>query len=561
MKLIFRFLCLTAVYSTVASRSRLYHSHYPVLNNDHTCFYEYETNSNDLAHHLVSYCIRPRDFNHSADKHCYGTSYQFDELYSMNITIEQLWEWFAPIDLIDDYGQYLSQTEKLVDQSQQIYCNCSNEYSFGKSCEYELSSSDEMKYTISCYILFNCTTYTGFCLDWREINDGMIHCQNGEDEKHFLDMETNECDNTSEYRCRNGLCIPRSFLLDRTFDCPDRFDEQMNAQLVYDHNILCSRNFLTADCEESRMGLNYFSCGNGQYIDMSHVYSLDCSNYRDVSLVKQIFEPYFPHMILDPCNLTMLCLFHVICLFEYCPYGIEHYCQEIFSLNKNNSCPDRFIFPPGPFVYSYVRLVYTYEQPWQIFPDFICWNRSLFQFKHKQSNVKIDGFDCMKAGSQYFDAYVSLRGTGISTGIKLILVIERLFSKFNNEKQYKNLYDCFTSPLEISYYRIMDESYFDCTPWLFPAEDELENDENRNLVCSLPDRYRCRSGRKCIPRIFLGDGEIECSSTDDELLFVDCTAELDCNYIREVNFSEHPLVNYQDLCDSVSILKILMINL
>ena len=46
MKLILRFLCLTAVYSTVESRSRLYHSHYPVLNNDHTCFYEYETNSN-----------------------------------------------------------------------------------------------------------------------------------------------------------------------------------------------------------------------------------------------------------------------------------------------------------------------------------------------------------------------------------------------------------------------------------------------------------------------------------------------------------------------------------
>ncbi len=147
-----------------------------------------------------------------------GTSYRFDQLRSRNITSENLWQWFVPIDVIDNYAAYLLD-ETTNYQSEQIYCNCSDHRSFGTHCQYRFMLGDEktsfneivhqtlqlIKYnendlylmdentSSTCYILFNCTTHTGFCLDWREINDGFVHCKNGEDEQYFLDIELNQC--------------------------------------------------------------------------------------------------------------------------------------------------------------------------------------------------------------------------------------------------------------------------------------------------------------------------------------------------------------------------------
>ena len=53
------------------------------------------------------------------------------------------------------------------------------------------------------------------------MKDGFGHCLDGSGETNFVSMELNECNAKTEYRCRNELCLPRSFLLERPSDCPD----------------------------------------------------------------------------------------------------------------------------------------------------------------------------------------------------------------------------------------------------------------------------------------------------------------------------------------------------
>lgn len=68
-----------------------------------------------------------------------------------------------------------------------------------------------------------------WCLDWREICDGVVDCwPDPVDEQFCYQIEQNEC-SSNEHRCRNGQCIPTSFLLENDFnpDCLDMTDEDL----------------------------------------------------------------------------------------------------------------------------------------------------------------------------------------------------------------------------------------------------------------------------------------------------------------------------------------------
>ncbi|CAF4461015.1 unnamed protein product, partial [Adineta steineri] len=86
----------------------------------------------------------------------------------------------------------------------------------------------------TCYILLECDRGgSSMCLDWREICDGRIDCLNGGvDEIQCFNLEINEC-NENEYRCHNGLCIPKKFL-EMDFEeaqCLDRSDYLVKTSL------------------------------------------------------------------------------------------------------------------------------------------------------------------------------------------------------------------------------------------------------------------------------------------------------------------------------------------
>ena len=111
------------------------------------------------------------------------TAFTFDELRSMNVTSEQLYEWYAPTDVIEGY---------IAGEKTGSFVNCSNTMWFGSKCEYTLDSPETLldiirnQFRAKKYVPTNLSLYTNgtcyemnntdcesiICLDWREICDG-----------------------------------------------------------------------------------------------------------------------------------------------------------------------------------------------------------------------------------------------------------------------------------------------------------------------------------------------------------------------------------------------------
>ncbi|CAF1537933.1 unnamed protein product [Adineta ricciae] len=580
MNQLLKFVCLIFFCSICEGSYRLYHTHIPITNNDHHCLYRFEKDSNELARFLVPYCIRSNKIY--SKQECLGRKYSFYQLYLMNVTKQNLFDWFAPIDVIDDYSSYL-RMEKTIESNEKIFCNCSDDFTFGEYCQYKFTNGNERstfdeivistfeankqdinslyllsaQSSLTCYDVFNCTTYTGICLDWREISDGYVHCTNGADEKYFIDMELNECDPKKEYRCRNGLCIPRNFIYDRTFDCPDWYDEAHAYQRYQSIHFsdICSSSSAITECEEYNVGLGYFPCGNGQRISTYYEQNPSCSNYRDAFMLKNLFQTYFNISRGDQCYMVMLCNFHILCLFEPCSNGLEKYCEELLSGYDINTCPEQFFYPPGPFVFPFVRLIYKARHLWDnIEPDFICWNSSICNIYDQTSNFIFHGFNCFST-SEYFPRFMfdnDLKNV-FTTATRLFLVIQSLFSQCTHKQNESKLYRC-SNQLSISIHRILDGHFSDCIPWSILTEDEYRSRDNYQLACNLPDRFQC-GFYHCVSRYALQDGYGNCDSKLDEIYFVTCSDTFSCQYIREIDLSEEPWIRYQTFCNGYDMIK------
>ncbi|CAF1656063.1 unnamed protein product [Didymodactylos carnosus] len=183
---------------------------------------------------LIPYCIRRPISNEIDDIRknstlCYGTLYSFRQLKSFNIISQNLFDWYASNDIINDYEKYLSQ--HTVSNSEQLFCNCSDGW-FGTQCQYRILSDDkgesfdniitqqfalkptfaymkrievdEKNISLTCYIGLQCNST--LCLDWRQICDGIVDCEQAEDEQNYTKLELNVCDTKTEFRCKNNQC-------------------------------------------------------------------------------------------------------------------------------------------------------------------------------------------------------------------------------------------------------------------------------------------------------------------------------------------------------------------
>ena len=111
-------------------------------------------------------------------------SVPFDQLREMNISAHQLLEWYAPIDVIEEY---------VLSKKMGLFFNCSKKGNlwFGPQCQYTFDSdraltiekmrqfylkeetSDVLSITNgTCYLINNDECESVLCLDWREICDG-----------------------------------------------------------------------------------------------------------------------------------------------------------------------------------------------------------------------------------------------------------------------------------------------------------------------------------------------------------------------------------------------------
>ena len=210
--------------------------------------------------------------------------------------------------------------------SMKIFYNCTSPR-FGPFCQYQLKYYDDSLYDIlydfsqqkvsdlrdlTCYEHLKCNRGPfPSCLDWSEICDGKIDCLDGGlDEKHCWELEMNECEQ-NEYRCRNGQCIPRSFLGDwkNGYDCLDGSDRYTRppCRIDYDlyvistgicEDVTCRSSPFTSSCTENRenslMTARYsnemcqrsFLC----LIDFPYIDDLDCEMFCEENSCSKIIE-------------------------------------------------------------------------------------------------------------------------------------------------------------------------------------------------------------------------------------------------------------------------------
>ena len=161
--------------------------------------------------------------------------------------------------MAEDYARYLQ-----GEGEDRHLCQCTNDRSFGKSCEYFLpiatglfEATDEQQSMtkhrhanlvtlhsdVLCYTTLMCDSAL-LCLDWREICDGVQQCMFAFDEENCNTLEFHECKD-NEYQCEKGMCISRQFFLDGEYDCSDMTDEKD----VFDVRI-CSYESVTILCDD-----------------------------------------------------------------------------------------------------------------------------------------------------------------------------------------------------------------------------------------------------------------------------------------------------------------------
>ena len=360
---------------------------------DHDCLYYNVLDKEHKVFQIIQYCIRFQFNDSMIDNKNYHSWHTFNDLYQANITSHQLYDWSAPVDVIENYENYLENKNSF--SGKLIFYNCTSPW-FGSRCEYrfdqpeptfsqQLETSFEMKTSffleaqkISCYIHLQCDRAgdrgqtPGACLDWREVCDGKVDClDGGHDEEQCWQLEINECDNQTEFRCHIGLCIPLDFLNDdpHNADCLDQSDEGFTGVLDYHlalsgdkmkdlvkpnfrweehmcHLINQQQNMLRIECgylQCSALGASGASCPNRKFIVLEDAY------YVGANISKECYNP-------------LRCLINM-------RIGIAnalHKCNSSF-LSKSPElvkqyCPALIKFPP--ILFGHVRFVYRNDHSW-----------------------------------------------------------------------------------------------------------------------------------------------------------------------------------------------------
>jgi hypothetical protein len=409
----------------------------------------------------------------------------------LNITVEQLLSWAAPIDLAERYLVYINQSIINSSSSTELFYKCTKSW-FGSRCQYSFElvaetvedvveflfdSKDmfieDVQYRMtnpSCYVHLKCDRGLPMCLDWREICNGQIDCIDSDaDEAECFKLEMNECAD-DEYRCQNGMCIPVDFYNDEEdhAECLDLSDEPSN-KLLFD---FCSED-PRFRCEEKscRPGPDYFSCGDGQCIKN---FNGSCVNGRS-------------HLMQQSMNSSNDCWINHLNLLT---------CESLIQ------------FPIIPVFYGHVRFFYDTNQSRlkeedddiiSLLPDYICYHEQLCDFipstfryqnltcRHQKQIIDID--------LNYHDFLEFIRDYFFHCAIPYMI---------NNGEQYRqhpSIYCCKNSSKCISKHRLMDR-IIDC----HMGDDDnnidcLGGTDERRLCQTLFDRNIFHDGNntRCIP--------------------------------------------------------------
>ncbi|CAF4045618.1 unnamed protein product, partial [Adineta steineri] len=469
------------------------------------CLHYFPTNS-FLFSEIVKYCIRPKNDTNSIMVEFFNVSddyLTFDQLYRLNITSHEILLWSSSIDLAEQYEYYLDQPTQ-SNLSNEKFFNCTQPW-FGSRCQYSFEFNEDKLvqnsfetgitgdiFNGTCYILLECDrSGSSMCLDWREICDGRIDCPNdGVDEIQCFNLEINEC-NENEYRCHNGLCIPKRFLEMDSHEaqCLDRSD--------YLADPICERfyfNFNLFECQEfiCRPDEGKFSCGDGKCVEDYD----QCENNRQLSLLQSIsVRGNLPYN----CWISIVCLTKIIDKIEN--ISCDEFIQSSEIIVQLKSCKFPLQFPVIPVLYGHVKFLYHPKEidninvTLPLRPDYICYDEQLCDFL--TATFRHGTLTC-RSGDQ-----MNLTMNAELTTWKSI--IDSIKSYFDGcitqhyhivDSHHSSLYHCKNSSKYISKHRILD-GISDC----FLKDDEQVLSE---LSCSLnqTSRFQCPDEKQCRSRFF-----------------------------------------------------------
>ena len=222
----------------------------------------------------------------------YGIIWSFSMLKENDVSTDDLLSWQIPFEVVERYADYLdtSSTDSFI-------CNCEHDR-IGPTCQYSLFSDQLTIGEILESQLINPHLREGelhgclvdsiecnaglLCLEWRQVCDGIVHCDNGVDEAGCSLLEFQKCE-FNEFQCRNSMCIPVEFLFDGVPDCMDSSDEQ-ELRKIRDLFSTCPTKS-TWECDERLCRKDEFSCGDGQCIHWSNLihHQVTCKNTRDLT--------------------------------------------------------------------------------------------------------------------------------------------------------------------------------------------------------------------------------------------------------------------------------------
>ncbi|CAF1567859.1 unnamed protein product [Adineta ricciae] len=501
-----------------------------------------------------------KDSGHDGDEQCYDNNIStFEELKSRSIDSRHLYEWNAPIDTIHNYEKYLSGNDLTF--ANHRYCNCSPNW-FGIRCQYSFGEANEQvtfdeiiisqfkrkkplydNYEIvnhpsmlTCYEGLQCDSV--ICLDWQQICDRQINCKKGEDEpEECLLLELNECQN-NEYRCRFGGCIPKSFLIDVSYDCMDLTDET-TTYYGQQNNSDCYSTPLPM-CDFHLCNKDKFSCSDGECMALTRD-SVWCNNGRDLFFNQKLLLSSLSSNEKNSSKITAECWLLMLCttgkrytdLFGYnystCQCSLTSSDNLLCGDYFRKHCPKMFMFQTvNNFLYPFVQFLYQTSLNdsllwWK--PTHFCYNRSLCRAVPFTSTMFINDMMCISTQPVNYDHLRWFKNIFIACSTTPT-------SALINDKR---LFYCNMSKTLISIYRL-DEQYENC----YLGEDSYYDDNVRRIL-NLTDYFKCHTVDQWWPRPLIRLGR--CSDKSDLLYVGQCTTASDfgCQYLRGIY---SPPINY-----------------
>ncbi|CAM4765337.1 unnamed protein product [Rotaria magnacalcarata] len=513
----------------------------------------------------IKYCIRPANDQNPAIIdiiNVHHPNFTFDELYRLNVTSHEVLLWSSSIDLAERYQDYIDQPMK-ANRVNELLFNCTSPW-FGSYCQYSFEIDSNYSETMlsvqpkvhivdaithsTCYVLLKCDRGAEpMCLDWREVCDGRIDCLNdGVDESQCFQLEINEC-SENEYRCHNGLCIPKKYWQDG-FDEAECLDK---SDLSY--SVPCPDTYLRLSmfiCEEyaCRSDEGRFSCGDGECVeDFS-----ECQNGRHLLLIESLSVQ---GDLSDNCWIAMVCLSKIV------DHVNEISCKQFLNLSqilsKLENCKYPIQFPTTPVLLGHVRFLYAPKQTFNInvelalLPDYVCYDEELCDFL--TPTFRYENLAC-RHGYQI----------GIGSDVEvydwksIIDLIKPYFRGCSTRRDYNivlphsSLYVCKNSSKYISNHRLVD-GISDCV---------LNDDEEvLKLRCSLnhPYRFHCLNDSQCQSISLLRNiCQSERQTNFDQILFYEiCDRAVDWNpmivngrnHSDETDCENWPCNNVYTRCD------------